>query len=91
MCSLCENILMQIDANDVVMYMQISHATTLWFLFFRDRETLVRLFVDAHVCQFMFGCMSGVFVFENGYFHRATNAINTPSPINLTVLADFAA
>lgn len=25
---LCENMLMQIDANDVVLYMQISHATT---------------------------------------------------------------
>lgn len=27
--SLCENMLMQIDANGVVLYMQISHATTL--------------------------------------------------------------
>lgn len=53
----CENILMQIDANDVVLYMQISHATTLWLLFYVDRQTLVSVFVNAHVFQFMFGCV----------------------------------
>lgn len=50
---------MQIDANDVVLYMQISHATTLWLLFSEDRRTLECFFVDARVYLFMFGCMSG--------------------------------
>lgn len=51
------------NANDVVLYMQISHATTLWLLFFGDRRAL-SVYVDAQVCQFMFGCMSGVFVWR---------------------------
>lgn len=58
--SLCENMVMQIDANYVVLYMQISHATTLCLLCLGVRQTL--LFVDAHVYQFMFG--SVVFVLK---------------------------
>lgn len=38
--SLCDNMLMQMNANAAVLYMQISHATTLWFLFFRGRWTV---------------------------------------------------
>lgn len=63
--SLCENMLMQIDANDVVLYMQISHATTLWLLFSRGQtNTCECMFVEAHVYHSMFGCMSGVFVWK---------------------------
>lgn len=36
---LCENMLMQIDANHVVLYMQISHATSLRFLVLRAQIT----------------------------------------------------
>ena len=54
---------MQIDANDAVLYMQISHATTLWLLSFGGRRTPVSVFVDvfadARVYLFMFGWMSG--------------------------------
>lgn len=58
--SLCENMLIQIDANDVVLYMQISHATTLWLLFFqRQTNPCEGVFVDACL---MFGCMSGICV-----------------------------
>lgn len=57
-----ENMLMQIDANDAVLYMQISHATILcFFLFFKDRQTLVSVCVCKCVWV-MFGCMSGVFL-----------------------------
>lgn len=89
--SLYENMLMQIDANDVVLYMQISHATTLWLLFFGARRTLVS------VCLWMLasiGLCLGVCLgrlYESGYFHKPTNVINTPSPINLKVLAGCAA
>lgn len=62
MFSLCENMLMQIDANHVVLYMQISHATSLRFWFFGDREPLESVCVDAHVYRFMFVLMSDVFV-----------------------------
>lgn len=86
---LCENMLMQIDANEVVLYMQISHATTLWLLFQGDKRTLVSvcLLMLVSICLCLgacLGCLS-----ENDGFHKATNAINTPSPINLNVHAGF--
>lgn len=50
-CSFCENMLMQIDANDVlVLYMQISHATTPPAFVFRGQMNSCEcMFVDAHV------------------------------------------
>lgn len=65
--SLCENMLMQIDANDVVLYMQISHAATLWLLFFRDRRTLMSvclwmLMSTSSCLGVCLGCLC-----ENGY------------------------
>lgn len=46
MLSLCENTVMQIDANNVALYMQISHVTTP-LLFLWARQTFA--IVDAHV------------------------------------------
>lgn len=44
-CSLCENMLMQIDANDVlVLYMQISHATTLSCFCFSGTDELLSVY-----------------------------------------------
>lgn len=57
-----ENMLIQIDANDVMLNMQISHAATLWLLFLRRRQSLVSVLFDARGSQFVFGCLSGVFV-----------------------------
>lgn len=45
---------MQIDANDAAFYMQISHATVLWLLFFGDREKPVCLWSPVSN-QFIFG------------------------------------
>lgn len=79
-----ENMLIQIDANDVMLKMQISHAATLWLLFLRHRQSLVSVLFDAGV--FVFGCLSGVFVRN---FHKASHTINILCPINLKVLAGF--
>lgn len=82
--SLCENMLMQIDANDAVLYMQISHATILvffFFLFFKDKHILV--IVCACRCIWvMFGCMSGLF-FEKITTSRKLQIESIHSPINL--------
>lgn len=54
--------LMQIDANAVALYMQISHATTLR-LFFWDIGTLLSVcFVDAYVISLCLGVCLAVFV-----------------------------
>lgn len=87
--SLCENMLMQIDANDVVLYMQISHATTLWLLFFGTGELWMFMWMLRSVSLCLGVCLGCLC--EDGYFHKATNAINIPSPINLKVLACFTA
>lgn len=84
--SLCENMLMQINANYVVLYMQISHAATLWLLFFQRQTNLCEC-----VCVYllMFGCMSGVCA-KTAPSTRLT-AINTQSSINSTILTGFTA
>lgn len=88
--SLGENMLMQIDANDVVLYMQISHATILWLLFFKDRQTLVNVhmwmqasigYIWAHVW----------YVCEKLTTSTRLQIESILSPINLKVLAGFTA
>lgn len=93
MLSLCENILMQMDANDVLLYMLISHATTFWLLFYRERKNLC-VFVDAHTRSFMFGCMSAVHVCRVSVKIATSTRLQIQSilsPMNLTVLACFSA
>lgn len=85
-----EDMLMQIDANDADLSMQISHATTLLaFVLQGQTDSCESMFVDAHVYWFMFGSVSGVY--EKSAIHEAMNAINTSSPINSRDLAGFSA
>lgn len=89
--SLCENMVMQIDANDVVLYMQISHATTL-LAFVLQGQTNSWVYVcgcsclPVHVWVYVWGvCV------ETATSTRLQMQSILPSPINLKVLAGFTA